>query len=155
MFESTFFNSFGKQPGNVARANCRGRPRRGITLMEVLTVLAIITTLCAMIFPALSAARERARATSCMNHLKQIGLALNMFVDVKDGRLPNLGNNEMDQKGWEPSSWGAFYQITPYLEKAEYSSLKTSHLPQNSVQKKRRGQANDERVHKSRTGRYV
>jgi type II secretory pathway pseudopilin PulG len=84
--------------------------------MEVLTVLAIIATLCAMIFPALSAARERARAASCMNNLRQIGLAFNMFVDVKDGKLPTLGNNEMDQKGWEPSSWGAFYQITPYLE---------------------------------------
>ena len=94
----------------------RAWPRRGVTLMEVLTVIAIMATLCAMIFPALSAARERARAASCMNHLKQIGLAFNMFVDVKDGKLPNLGNNEMGRKGWEPSSWGAFYQLTPYLE---------------------------------------
>jgi len=82
----------------------------------VLTVITMIGILAAMMFPALSNARERARATSCMNNLRQIGLAFNMFVDVKDGKLPTLGNDEMDRKGWEPSSWGAFYHLTPYLE---------------------------------------
>ena len=119
MSQRTLMLSLRTRYGNVSRARCGAWPRRGrrgISLIEVLTVIAIMATLCAMIFPALSAARERARAASCMNHLKQIGLAFNMFVDVKDGRLPTLGNNEMGRKGWEPSSWGAFYQLTPYLE---------------------------------------
>lgn len=119
MSECTLFNRLERDPANVPRPRHRARPQRapgGITLVEVLTVITMITVLAAMIFPALSKARERARAASCMNNLKQIGLAFNMFIDAKDGKLPTLGNSEMDRKGWEPSSWGAFYRLTPYLE---------------------------------------
>ncbi len=105
--------------GNVLRVRCRTSPPRGlrgITLIEVLTVITIITVLSAMMFPALSRARERARAASCMNNLRQIGLGFNMFVDTKEGRLPTLGNDEMGPKGWEPSSWGALYRLTEYFD---------------------------------------
>ena len=55
--------------------------KRQFTLIELLVVIAIIAILAAMLSPALSKAREKARQTSCINQLKQLGLAEQIYRD--------------------------------------------------------------------------
>jgi prepilin-type N-terminal cleavage/methylation domain-containing protein/prepilin-type processing-associated H-X9-DG protein len=62
--------------------------RRGFTLIELLVVIAIIAILAAILFPVFAKAREKARQTSCLSNLKQIGLAALSYAQDYDEMYP-------------------------------------------------------------------
>jgi prepilin-type N-terminal cleavage/methylation domain-containing protein/prepilin-type processing-associated H-X9-DG protein len=67
------------------------KKREGFTLIELLVVIAIIAILAAILFPVFAKARDRARATTCLNNLKQLGTAFQLYLDDNDGAYPNAG----------------------------------------------------------------
>jgi prepilin-type N-terminal cleavage/methylation domain-containing protein/prepilin-type processing-associated H-X9-DG protein len=63
------------------------KTERGFTLIELLVVIAIIAILAALLLPALSAAKRKAKAIQCVNNQKQIMLASHMYLDDNHGRM--------------------------------------------------------------------
>jgi len=111
--------------------------RAGFTLVELLVVIAIIGILVALLLPAVQAARESARRTTCSNHLKQIGLAFQIHHDTH-GFLPDGGRGWPDAPVFingkpavgrqQLAGWG--YQILPFVEQQNlFESAGESDIP--------------------------
>jgi prepilin-type N-terminal cleavage/methylation domain-containing protein len=113
--------------------------RRGFTLVELLVVIAIIGVLVAILLPAVQAAREAGRRTTCINNLRNIGLAWQNHLDVHKhyptGGWGWLWAGDPD-RGYGPRQPGGWmYNVLPYMEEQALHDLGKG-LAEGSTQKK-------------------
>ncbi len=94
---------------------------RGFTLIELLVVIAIIAVLLAILMPAMRKIKEMARGISCKSNLKNIGLAVVMYLDDYERKIPHTGSSnrhlwfEADgvtyrRPGTSDTYWGIYYK---------------------------------------------
>jgi prepilin-type N-terminal cleavage/methylation domain-containing protein/prepilin-type processing-associated H-X9-DG protein len=92
------------------------RIHRGFTLIELLVVIAIIAILAAILFPVFASARDKARQTTCLSNLKQLGLGFAQYVQDYDESYP------VNLPYIAPTNGGTAYgmtwdlQIMPYIK---------------------------------------
>jgi len=77
----------------------RAHRQPAFTLIELLVVIAIIAILAAILFPVFARAREKARQTTCLNNLKQLGTGFHMYLNDWDGGYPFAGSAGQP-RGW-------------------------------------------------------
>jgi len=113
------------------------RPRKhGFTLVELLVVIAIIGVLVALLLPAVQAAREAARRSSCSNNLKQIGLALHNYHDTHKVFPPALigsgrWNAPAENIVYNTTGW---MMLTPFFEQKPINDAYNFNVPSSTSQ---------------------
>ena len=106
----------------------RSNQKSGFTLVELLVVIAIIGILIGMLLPAVQQVREAARRTSCLNNMRQLGLAAHNFESAYQ-HFPTSGARDADRSWTGPIQWGVQdysfinyeaagwpIQVMPYVE---------------------------------------
>lgn len=99
--------------------------RTGFTLIELLVVIAIIGILIAMLLPAIQAAREAARRSSCANNLKQVVLAVHNYHDAQKSIPPTTIQSHTGSANW-------LVMLFPYLEQQNIHKNLSAGVPNDS-----------------------
>jgi prepilin-type N-terminal cleavage/methylation domain-containing protein/prepilin-type processing-associated H-X9-DG protein len=99
-----------------ARVHQAGRIPYAFTLIELLVVIAIIAIIAAILFPVFSQAREKARATSCLSNCRQMGIAVQMYVQDNDEGMPTVHMDMMDSGGMMTSNESWLALVQPYIK---------------------------------------
>ena len=95
--------------------------KRAFTLVELLVVVGIIAVLISLLLPALSRAREAAKATRCLSNIKQLSNALAMYVNENNGWLPVQPGDVSDFANpatydtANPGGWNCLASLIHYL----------------------------------------
>jgi len=108
------FPANGNQTKGIMKRNTTLTHKSAFTLVELLVVIAIIGMLIGLLLPAVQSAREAARRMQCSSNLRQIGIAMHNFHDIKNA-FP---------VGWDEYGAGWSYFILPFIEQgALHSSI--------------------------------
>ncbi|MHC4104851.1 MAG: type II secretion system protein, partial [Planctomycetota bacterium] len=105
---------------NCSQKSFAKRTKRGFTLIELLVVIAIIAVLLAILMPAMRKIKEIARETACKSNLKNVGLAVAMYLDDYDRKIPHTQSSNQflwyqsdgvtrRKAGSSGTYWGTFY----------------------------------------------
>lgn len=80
------------------------RAHRAFTLIELLTVIAVIGVLAGILIPVVGAVRDKASATKCLGNMRQVGAACLLYLADQKGRLPSSGherNPDGTSRSWQ------------------------------------------------------